>query len=40
MFKLKKEEKMVMSKSLTPQKSMTTYVWCVMYGDVLNLQLG
>jgi hypothetical protein len=31
---------MVMSKALTPQKLMTTYVWCMMYGDVLNLQLG
>jgi len=27
-------------KALTPWKLMTIYVQCMMYGDVLNLQLG
>jgi hypothetical protein len=36
---VKKEEKMVMLKASTPWKLMTTYVWCMMFGDVLNLHL-
>ncbi len=39
MSKLKKEKKMEMSKALTPQKLMTTYVRCIMSNDVLNLLL-
>jgi hypothetical protein len=39
MSKLKKEEKIVMSKTLTPQKLMIVYVQCSMSGDVLNLFL-
>jgi hypothetical protein len=28
-----------MQKALTPWKLMITYVWCMMFGDVLNLLL-
>ncbi len=33
------EEKTIMQKALTPWKLMITYVWCMMFGDVLNLLL-
>jgi hypothetical protein len=36
---LKKEEKTIMLKASTPQKLMTTYVLCMMFGDMLNLVL-
>lgn len=39
MSKPKKEEKMVMPKALALWKSMITYVWCMMFSDVLNLFL-
>jgi hypothetical protein len=39
MSKLKKEEKIIMSKTLTPQKLMIIRAWCTMSGDVLNLLL-
>jgi hypothetical protein len=39
MSKLKNEEKMIMSKALTPWKLMTTCVQCMMPIDVLNLLL-
>ncbi len=39
MSNLKKEEKMIMPKALTPQKLMTTCVQCMMFGDMLNLLL-
>jgi len=36
MSKSKEEEEIVMPKALAPQKLTTTYVWCMMFGDVLN----
>jgi hypothetical protein len=39
MSKPKKEEKTIMLKALAPQKLMTTYVSCMMFGDMLNLVL-
>jgi len=39
MSKLKKEEKTVMLKALAPRKLMIVCVWCMLYGDVLNLFL-
>jgi hypothetical protein len=34
-----KEEKIVMPKASTPWKLMIACVWCIMYGDKLNLLL-
>ncbi len=39
MSKSKEEEKIVMPKASTLQKLMTICVWCMMFGDVLNLFL-
>ncbi len=39
MSKSEEEEKIVMLKALAPRKLMTTCVWCMMFGDVLNLFL-
>jgi len=33
------EEKTIMLKALAPWKLMIAYVWCMMFGDVLNLFL-
>jgi hypothetical protein len=38
MFK-PKEEKTIMLKELAPWKLMTACVWCMMFGDKLNLLL-
>jgi hypothetical protein len=37
MSKLKKEEMMVMLKASTPWKLMIVCVWCMMFGDMLNM---
>jgi len=36
MSKSKEEEKIVMLKASAPWKLMITYVWCMMFGDMLN----
>jgi hypothetical protein len=37
MPKLKKEEKTITLKASTPWKLMNAYVWCMIFGDMLNL---